>query len=336
MSIPATQYGFVFTKKDGLKIRENMPVLEPKADQVLLKVDAVGLCHSDLHAIYDGFDFGDNYVMGHEIAGTIVKKGAMVDFWDLNTRVACFGPNSCGHCQLCRTGFENDCINVVNGWFGLGKNGGYQQYLLVEKPRNLVAIPDNVESSDAAAITDALLTPYHAMRLAGVRSGTKLLQIGAGGLGVNGIQIAKAFGAQVTVIDKKPEAVDVAKSLGADEVYSALPESTSPGSFDVAIDYVSTQGTFDTCQKYVRSKGNIVPVGLAAPRISFNLGDLALREINVLGSFWGTSSDLKECFDLVSKGKVKPKVTVAPLKQLPEYIVKLQNSAYEGRVVFKP
>ncbi|CCG20495.1 Adh5 alcohol dehydrogenase [Candida orthopsilosis Co 90-125] len=336
MSIPSTQYGFVYTKQSGLNLQSDLPVHKPKAGQLLLKIDAVGLCHSDLHVIYEGLDCGDNYVMGHEIAGTVAAVGDDVNSYKVGDRVACVGPNGCGGCKYCRGSIDNVCKRAFGDWFGLGYDGGYQQYLLVTRPRNLALIPDNVSSDVAAASTDAVLTPYHAIKMAKVSPTSNLLLIGAGGLGGNAIQVAKSFGAKVTVLDKKKEARDQAKKLGADEVYESLPGSISPGSFSACFDFVSVQATFDLCQKYVEPKGVIVPVGLGAPKLSFDLGDLALREIQVLGSFWGTTNDLDEVLQLVSEGKVKPVVQSAKLKELPEYIEKLRKNAYEGRVVFNP
>ncbi|KAG7662828.1 uncharacterized protein J8A68_003683 [[Candida] subhashii] len=338
--IPTTQYGFYYTKKDGLNLKENLPVPKPGPGELLLKVDAVGLCHSDLHIIYEGLDCGDNYVMGHEVAGTVASLGgdnvADVAGYKVGERVACVGPNGCGVCKFCRAGQDNLCTNSFLDWFGLGYDGGYEQYLLVKRPRNLVRIPDNVSSEDAAAITDAMLTPYHALKIAKLTPTSNVLIIGAGGLGINGIQIAKTFGSKITVLDPKEPAREIAKTLGADNVYDKLPDSVKAGSFDICVDFVGAQSTFDLCQKYIRSKGDIVVVGLHSPNLTFNLGDLALREINILGSFWGTSNDLAECFELASQGKVKPKVAKAPLRQLPEYVQKLRKGAYEGRVVFNP
>lgn len=336
MSIPSTQYGFHYTKKDGLNLKTDLPVEKPKAGQLLLKIDAVGLCHSDLHVIYEGLDCGDNYVMGHEIAGTVAAVGEDIAGYKVGDRVACVGPNGCGGCKYCRGGVDNVCKRAFGHWFGLGYGGGYQQYLLVDKPRNLARIPDNVSSDVAAASTDAVLTPYHALKMAKVSPLSNLLLIGAGGLGGNAIQIAKAFGAKVTVLDKKEEARDQAKKLGADVVYESLPGSIEPGSFSACFDFVSVQATFDLCQKYVEPKGIIVPVGLGAPKLTFDLGDLALREVRILGSFWGTSNDLDDVMQLVSEGKVKPVVRSAKLKELPEYIDKLRKNAYEGRIVFNP
>ncbi|EMG48889.1 adh NAD-dependent alcohol dehydrogenase [Candida maltosa Xu316] len=336
MSIPSTQYGFFYTKEKGLTLKQDLPVPKPAAGQLLMKVDAVGLCHSDLHVIYEGLDCGDNYVMGHEIAGTVAALGAEVDGFAVGDRVACVGPNGCGICKHCLKGEDNVCKKAFGDWFGLGSDGGYEEYLLVRRPRNLVKIPDNVTTEEAAAITDAVLTPYHAIKVAGVGPTTNLLIVGAGGLGGNAIQVAKAFGATVTVLDKKDKAREQAKSLGADNVYDELPSSVEPGSFDVCIDFVSVQATYDLCQTYCEPKGIIIPVGLGASSLSINLGDLDLREIRVLGSFWGTSLDLREAFELAAQGKVKPIVAHAELKELPEYLEKLKKGAYEGRVVFHP
>ncbi|KAI5954826.1 hypothetical protein KGF57_003850 [Candida theae] len=336
MSIPSTQYGFVYTKQNGLTLKNDLPVRKPKSGQLLLKIGAVGLCHSDLHVIYEGLDCGDNYVMGHEIAGTVAAVGEDVTGYKVGDRVACVGPNGCGECKYCRGSTDNVCKQAFGDWFGLGNDGGYQQYLLVQRPRNLVRVPGNVSFDVAAASTDAVLTPYHAIKMAKVSPTSNVLMVGAGGLGGNAIQIAKAFGAKVTVLEKKKEARDQAKKLGADEVYESLPGSITPGSFSSCFDFVSVQATFDLCQKFVEPKGIIVPVGLGAPKLSFDLSDLALREVQILGTFWGTTNDLDDVMQLVSEGKVKPVVQSANLKELPEYIDKLRNNAYEGRVVFNP
>ncbi|KAK6871698.1 NAD-dependent alcohol dehydrogenase [Candida tropicalis] len=336
MAIPATQTGFFFTKEQGLKYRTDIPVPKPQAGQLLMKVNAVGLCHSDLHVIDKELECGDNYVMGHEIAGTIAELGPEVVGFKVGDRVACVGPNGCGVCKHCLTGNDNVCKTAFLDWFGLGADGGYEEYLLVRRPRNLVKVPDNVSIEAAAAITDAVLTPYHAVKTAKIKPTSNVLVVGAGGLGGNGIQIVKAFGGKVTVLDKKQKARDQAKKLGADEVYDELPASIEPGSFDVCLDFVSVQATYDICQKYCEPKGIIIPVGLGAPKLAIDLADLDLREITVTGTFWGTANDLREAFELVSQGKIKPVVSHAPLKELPDYIEKLKKGAYEGRVVFHP
>ena len=336
MSIPTTQYGFVYNKSSGLTLNKSIPVASAGVGQLLMKVDSVGLCHSDLHVIYEGLDCGDNYVMGHEIAGTVVDVGPEVDRWNVGDRVAAVGPNGCGGCRACRDGIENVCKHSFGNWYGLGSDGGYQQYLLVQKPRNLVKIPDNVPSDVAAASTDAVLTPYHAIKMAGVGPTSKVLIVGAGGLGCNAVQVAKAFGAHVTILDKKERARAEAVKFGADVAHESLPLSTEPGSFDACLDFVSVQATFDICQKFCAPKGCIIPAGLGAPKLTLDLADLDLREIRILGTFWGTATDLEEVFDLVGKGLVKPMVRAAKLEELPDYIEKLRKNEYEGRIVFNP
>lgn len=114
--------------------------------------------------------------------------------------------------KYCRGAIDNVCKNAFGDWFGLGYDGGYQQYLLVTRPRNLSRIPDNVSADVAAASTDAVLTPYHAIKMAQVSPTSNILLIGAGGLGGNAIQVAKAFGAKVTVLDKKRRLVTKQRS----------------------------------------------------------------------------------------------------------------------------
>lgn len=334
-TIPKTQYGFKFDKSlSNIRLVENLPVQQPSSNQVLLKIEAAGLCHSDLHVL-EGLDVGENFVMGHEIFGKVASKGEEVTHLEVGDRVAAFGPNSCGVCSMCRQGHDNDCLRTK--WLGLGVDGGFQEYLLVKNTRNLIKVPDEVSDPAVAAVTtDAMLTPYHAIKTANLGPSTKALFIGAGGLGSTAVQIAKLFGAHITVLDTKQSALDLAKLFGADEIYTQLPASTEPGFFDVCLDFVAVQKTFETCQKYVKSHGIIMPVGLGASNLSFDLGDLALREIRVLGSFWGTSNEITECFDLVKQGKIKPKVTSFPLKELPECIEKLKKGTVSGRMVLIP
>lgn len=336
-TLPETQYGWKFDKAiNNLKLVEDLPVPQPGPNQVLVKIEAAGLCHLDLHVL-EGLDVGDDYVMGHEIFGHIAQTGESVSKFLVGDRVAAFGPNSCGECELCREGNDNDCTATGGKWFGLGFDGGYQQYLLVKNPRNLVKVPDSVTDVAAAAvITDAMMTPYHAIKQAQLTPAKKALFIGAGGLGSTAVQIGKLFGAHITVLDKKQSARELVKLFGADEVYEKLPEDTQPGTFDVVLDFVAVQPTFDIGQKYVKLHGIIIPVGLGAQRLSFDLADLALREVRVLGSFWGTSKDLAECYDIASKGQLKPKTTKVPLKELPAAFEKLKKGEVSGRLVMIP
>ncbi|SGZ58898.1 CIC11C00000004107 [Sungouiella intermedia] len=335
--LPKTQYGWKYDKSiNNLKLVEDLKVPTPSATQVVVKIEAAGLCHSDLHVL-EGLDVGDDYVMGHEIFGHIVLTGDDVTNYSVGDRVAAFGPGACGECELCRTGHDNDCTNTSGKWFGLGFDGGYQQYLLVKNPRNLVKVPDSVSDVAAAAvITDAMLTPYHAIKLAGLDPSKKVLFIGAGGLGSTAVQIGKLFGAHITVLERKESARELVKLFGADEVYESLPEDTPLGTFDACLDFVSLQQTFEICQKYIKSHGIIIPVGLGAPALSFNLADLALREVKIIGSFWGTSNELAECYRIAGKGLIHPKTTKVSLKELPAAFEKLKKGEVSGRLVLIP
>lgn len=335
-SIPKTQYGFVFNKESlALTLREDIPVKLPSETGVLIKVEAAGLCHSDLH-VFEGMELvGNQVIMGHEIFGKIVMVGSEAKNFKVGDRVAPHGANGCGECSYCREGNDNDCPEMK--WMGLYTDGGYQQYLLVENTRNLVKVPDLVsDAATAAAITDAMLTPYRAIKRAKLSPTTRALFIGAGGLGSTAVEIAKVFGSHITVVDKKPEALKVAKERGADEAYTELPLHIKPASFDVCMDFVAIQPTFNLCQKYVKTHGIIVPVGLGSDHLTFNHGDLALREIQIFGTFWGSSTDLAECFEIAGKGFVRPKTNTFPLKELPQCIEKLKKGEVTGRIILIP
>lgn len=336
-SLPSTQYGWKYDRDiNNIKLVEDLPVPTPSSSQVVVKVEAAGLCHSDLHVL-EGLDVGTDYVMGHEIFGHIALVGSDVTSVKVGDRVAAFGPGACGECEMCRLGNDNDCTRNYGKWFGLGFDGGYEQYLLVKSPRNLVKVPDSVTDVAAAAvITDAMLTPYHAIKLAQLNPSKNVLFIGAGGLGSTAVQIGKLFGAHITVLERKESARELVKLFGADEVYAELPADTELASFDACLDFVAIQDTFDICQKFVKSHGIIIPVGLGAERLSFNLADLALREVRVLGSFWGTSNDLAECYHIAGKGLIKPKTTTLPLRQLDVAIEKLKKGEVSGRLVLIP
>src|SRR5215207_2250731 len=172
---------------------------EPGPGQVVVKVGAAGACHSDLHLMHD-FDagalpWGPPFTLGHENAGWVHALGAGVASVEVGQPVAVYGPWGCGRCERCRLGAENYCENpaaapVPGGGGGLGLDGGMAEYLLVHDARHLVALPDGLDPVHAAPLTDAGLTPYHAVRRSWPKlaPGTTAVVIGVGGLGHVGVQ----------------------------------------------------------------------------------------------------------------------------------------------------
>ncbi|CDK24134.1 unnamed protein product [Kuraishia capsulata CBS 1993] len=339
-ALSKTQAGYIFKKGAGHIVKAEVPIPKPTGAQSLLRVKAAGMCHSDLHVIGETLEVPtDGYVLGHEIAGELVEIGDSVnpEVFKVGGRYAVHGLNSCGSCEMCRTGHDNDCTGNESKWYGLGISGGYQQYLLVPNSHHLLPIPDNVSYEVAAATSDAVLTPYHAIKNSGVTPSSKVLMFGLGGLGSNALQILKAFGAYVVAVDVKPASKAIADEFKADEFYTDISQSSwKPASFDYCFDFVSLQVTFDICQKYIKSHGTIFPVGLGSSKLTFDLGNLALREVKIVGNFWGTSQEQIEAMELVSSGRVKPQVHTTELENLPESLEKLEEGKINGRLVMLP
>ncbi|CUM63799.1 uncharacterized protein PRCAT00001383001 [Priceomyces carsonii] len=342
MTIPDTQlaYGFKFGKKTIQKY-DNWPVLRPGAGEVLVKVEAAGLCQSDLHILYaQEKHVPKEFVMGHEIAGQIVEVGkeGVPNQYKVGLRVAVSIANYCGICENCRSGADNNCLNSRTA-YGLSMNGGFQQYLLVKNLKGLIPIPENVSYEDAAVASDAVLTPFHAIQNAreGLLPTSKVLVVGLGGLGLNAIQILHNFGCHIVAVDVKKDSEDLAKKFGAAEFYQDLTLSNHPKeSFDVCFDFCGLQETFDLCEAYTKQRGIILPVGLGRYKLTVRHYELARREIKILYSFGGTTLESVECMKWISEGRIKPVTTSVPMEELPNYLLKLAKGVIRGRVVFQP
>ncbi|OBA24563.1 GroES-like protein [Metschnikowia bicuspidata var. bicuspidata NRRL YB-4993] len=344
MITPRTQtgYGFKRGSKEIVKF-ENLPVPEPSANGVLLKIEAAGLCRSDDHIlISQNPGSPDVMVMGHEICGTIAQAGsAIVDNlrYKVGARFCMFISDSCGSCDNCREGRDNHCSVNTYQAFGITKDGGFQEYLLVENPRNLIPIPDSVSFKEAASATDAILTPFHAiMKVKSMLSPTsKVLVLGAGGLGLHAIQILRHFDCKIICVDQKPENEDLVKSLGAHEFYRSFQDvDYKQESFDVSFDFIGNQNSVDCSCKYIGSNGKIVMIGMGKLRVMLPNYDLSRREVEVIYNFGGTSREQGEVLKWIAAGKIKPIVETQPMDQLPDYMRKMRRGEIVGRVAFKP
>lgn len=343
MTIPKTQTGYGIHHGVKKLVRfDNMPVPEPGPSEVLLKIEVTGLCRSDLHIlIVQDPRIPEKMVMGHEICGSIAKVGSEVtdERYQAGQRFCMLIADACGSCENCRAGHDNWC--TVNGTlaFGISKDGGFQQYLLVQNLRSLIPIPDDVSYEAAASATDAILTPFHAIMKVKLDLGptTKVLVVGAGGLGLNAIQILKFFGCRIVCIDKKAGNENLAKEFGAAQFYTDADEiEDAQESFDLCFDFVGHQTTMEACVEYVKTGGKIVLVGLGNRVLTIPNYELARREVQIIFNFGGSSKDQSEILQWISAGVLKPVVTSASMSELPEYMDKLAKGEVVGRVVFKP
>lgn len=335
------QVAYKLNLKSHKLVRETIPVPEITDGQVLLQVYAAGLCASDVHLLLGALGVPhDNFVGGHEIAGKLVGVGKAVGSqYRVGDRFAVHISNKCGSCDMCEAGHNHLCDGNDSRGYGLGHDGGWQKYLAVTNLNSLVKIPDNVTYEVAAVLADAVITPYHAIKRCHLTPALKVLLIGAGGLGMNAIQIIRAYNPYLVVVDLKDLLKEKALELGANEFYTSAELrqlSIKPGSFDVTIDLCGFDDTYRLGVKYTKRRGTIAAVGLGHGRLSVNLAQLCEREIQLLCNFYGTVKELEEVLDLVSKGVVTPEIIRVPFDQLPQAVADLSRGKIKGRAVFNP
>lgn len=318
---------------------EDVPKPKPGPREVLLKVRAAGICHSDLHVLAGEVGYTHSFTMGHEGCGEVEEKGSEVKTeFKKGVLYAVHGPNPCGDCSYCRTGYDNLCNGPGRTYIGLGSDGAYADYMVVPA-RNIVEVPAGISPEVAAVATDAVLTPYHAIKALGeVGTNTKVLVIGLGGLGMNGLQVALALGADVTVSDLRDSSLEMARKLGAKKVINAkeLEKQLKPQSFDVVVDFVGRDSTFLQSQTFVRAGGTIVLVGLGSAQVPVVGTPLISYQVRVQGSFWGTHEEMKEIYALIAEGKIKPQVQTAPLKDVNHWLEELEAGKIPSRMALIP
>lgn len=322
----------------------------PGPGQAVIKVGGAGVCHSDLHIMGELGDVSPwplPFTLGHENAGWVDELGEGVTHLEPGQPVAVYGAWGCGVCAPCRVGTENYCEqpSVAPPSGGLGGHGGMAEYLLVPDARHLVPLPAGMTPVDAAPLTDAGLTPYHAVRRSWPKLGptATAVVLGVGGLGHMAIQILKVTtAARVIAIDVKKEALDLARSLGADETLEAgdlaalaVRESTGGRGADVIIDCVGSDATLATAVASARPMGDITVVGIAGGTLPYNFFGVPY-EVSVQSVYWGTRPELVEVLDLAARGLLRPRVTAYPLEQATEAYRALATGKIDGRAVIIP
>ncbi|MFZ0581156.1 MAG: alcohol dehydrogenase catalytic domain-containing protein, partial [Candidatus Acidiferrales bacterium] len=288
----------------------------PGADEVLIAVEACGVCHSDLH-LADG-DWPQlvpitkrPLILGHEIAGRVVEKGASVESLNLGDRVGVPWLHwSCGECDFCRDGNENLCVKQKIT--GVTVDGGYAEF--VKAPAtHAIKIPDALSSADAAPLFCAGVTVYRALQHASIQAGQRLAVFGVGGLGHLAVQIAKEMGAIITAVDVSDEKLAQAASLGASETLNAgnvnvVKELRRAGGVHAALVTSASRVAYDTAFKSVRPTGMLLVVGLPSEPICFAPISMAASEIRIRASSVGTREDLRHVLAMAANGKLQCQV----------------------------
>ena len=322
--------------------------------QVLIKITAAGLCHTDLSVTrppddVDCLSFSFPMTLGHECAGTIVDVGADArPLVRLGENVIVYAPWGCGRCKMCAAGYENYCLDAASRTLnlpGLGRDGGCADYMVVDRARHCIPIGD-LDPVLAAPLTDAALTPYHAVKHSQAKlsePGSVAVVIGVGGLGHLAIQFIKLLTpATVVAVDCSPEHFDLAAAVGADHCAPSGPAAvemvaqlTHGFGAEVVFDMVASQETIDLGAKMTRVCGDwsIIGIGGGKAKVSFRVTPY---ECQVFAPCWGTRADLYDVIALAQRGAIDIRTEQHSLDDGIEAYRRLAKGKVLGRAVLVP
>jgi propanol-preferring alcohol dehydrogenase len=323
---------------------EDVAAPELLADEVLIEVEACGVCHSDVH-VADG-DWPQiikitkrPLVLGHEIAGRVVQKGQAVEDLHVGERVGVPWVHwSCGECEFCREGNENLCGRQKIT--GVTVDGGYAE--LVKAPAShALRIPEALSSSDAAPLFCAGVTVYRALKHAKIKAGQRLAIFGVGGLGHLAVQIGVKLGANVTAVDISEEKLEQARKLGATTTLNAssanvVKEMRKAGGVHVGMVTSAAKAAYDTAFPCIRATGTMLVVGLPSEAICFPPIMMAATEVKIQASSVGTRNDIRELLAMAAEGNIRCEVSQRPLAAVNEVFAELRAGKITGRVVLTP
>lgn len=322
---------------------EDRPVPEPGPGQVLVRMEACGLCHTDIHAAHGDWPAKPTppFVPGHEGVGVVEVVGPAVTARAVGDRVAiAWLGQACGGCDHCIGGWETLCEQQQNS--GYSVDGAFTEYALADA-RYVVPVPDGVSSFDAAPLSCAGVTTYKAIKVAHVQPSERVAIFGVGGLGHLAVQYARLVGAEVIAVDVTDEKLGLATELGADHVINA--RTTDPvaaiaelGGADVALALAVTSTSFEQAFASLRRGGRLVCVALPPESegvMRLPIFETVLKGISVIGSIVGTRQDLAEVFRLHALGRTKVIAEPRKLDQVNEAIAEVLAGRTTARLVFE-
>jgi propanol-preferring alcohol dehydrogenase len=318
---------------------EEMDFPDPGPDEVLVKMAATGVCHTDLHAVNGDWPIKPTlpFVPGHEGVGTIVRAGSAVENVKEGDRVGLpWLHQACGYCEWCLSGWETLCPKAVFG--GYSANGSFAEYE-IGSAAYVIPIPAGLTSNAAAPILCAGVTTWKALKQADLKAGDWVAISGIGGLGHLALQYAKAMGLQIAAIDVAEDKLALARALHADIVVDA--GATDPAEFlqkeiggaHGVIITAPSKAAFQQGLGMTRRKGTCVLVGLPAGDFPVSIFDMVLRGITIRGSFVGTRSDQAEALSFASHSQVVSDIHLRPFREVNDALDDLAKGRVTGRTV---
>ena len=320
---------------------EEVEVKRPGRNQILVKVIASGVCHTDLHAVEGDWPVKPKMplIPGHEGVGYVVAVGPDVN--NVKEGDAVGVPwlySACGCCDHCITGWETLCESQQNG--GYSVDGGFAEYVIADA-RYVGHLPVNTNFLEMAPILCAGVTVYKGLKETEVKPGEWVAISGIGGLGHVAVQYAKAMGMHVAAIDVGNDKLDLAKRLGADLVVHAKEQNPGEflkketggmhGALVTAVSPIAFKQGLET----LRRKGTMALNGLPPGNFDLSIFDTVLNRITIRGSIVGTRKDLQEAIEFAVEGKVKANVTAAKLEDINDVFDKMKRAEIEGRMVLQ-
>ena len=326
---------------------------DPGPGQVVVRIGGAGACHSDLHLMHDfaegAVPWNPPFTLGHENAGWVDAVGAGVTDVEVGQPVAVYGPWGCGRCHSCQLSAENYCENWASiGTFGggLGSDGGMADYMLVPSARMLVPL-GNLSPAKAAPLSDAALTPYHAIKraLPQLHADSTVVVMGVGGLGHMAIQLLRVLApVRIVAADVDDQKLDQAKSLGADDVINnrnadeaaeRIQRITGPRGAGLVLDCVGVPPTVDLGAKLLGRNCIWTIVGLGGGHHDFHHGSTPYG-CSLSIPYWGSRVELMEVIAMARDGRIHAETTEFPLEQAVEVYDKLKAGQIRGRAVLVP
>jgi len=299
----------MYAANSPLKL-ENIEYPTPASDQVLVKIKASGICFSDVHALKGELPPSSlPLVLGHEGAGIVEATGTLVKEFRKGQPVVVDYVHSCGKCAYCKSGRNNLCSNVK--LFGFDVDGSFAEYAIVNA-RNLVPIPEQIPYDQGAILGCAVSTPYHAIRIAGLKKDQTAAILGIGGVGYHAALLCKSMGTQLIAIDISQESLQNAERAGAKltvnsktvDPVETVKAFTDQEGVDVALDFVGNPKTVATALAILKKGGVAVVVGITPGKLELDSLSLLLREVQLRTSIDHTRDDLLAVIHLVEEGKL--------------------------------
>jgi len=334
-----TGLGAVARESHKPLILEQFNFRDPGPEEVLVRLHASGVCHTDVHAIDADWPIKPSFpfIPGHEGVGIVEKIGNAVHGMKEGDRVGLpWLRSACGHCEWCLSGWETLCPGAAYG--GYTANGSFAEYAVA--PAAYVGhIPSKLSDIDAAPILCAGVTTWKALKETEAKTGEWLAVIGVGGLGQMAVQYARAMGLHVIAVDIDPQKLMLAKDLGAEICLNAREPDVAQqvqkavgGAHGVVVTAVSL-GAFRQAVDMTRRKGTCVLVGLPPGEFQIPLFDVVLKRLTIRGSFVGTREDLNEALSVSAESNIRSVIETMPLTLVNEALTRLKAGKVEGRIV---